>query len=226
MKRHNIFSLVHKGLRAMLYETALQFQRTDFINNEEAELMQDHIKSVIDLLDQHAHSEDQFIFAGVQPYEPAILEALKQEHVKDHALGENLANLLTTLSNALSDDDKLRIGKLLCQAFIELMIFKLGHMATEEDIINKLLWCNYSDEQLKSITRNMLANIPQVQITQFTKWMMKGLSNNEIAGWLRDVKNTAPDHEFQSLMRMAEQELNAHRLQLVQESITEGAMVA
>ncbi len=226
MKRYNIFYEVHKGLRNMLYETAIQIQQTDFINTDETELVLEQIKSLLELFDKHAHSEDQFVFAAVQAYEPAVVDAFEQEHVKDHALGENLANMLTALSNALSDDEKLRIGRLLYQAFVEFMIFNLQHMAKEEDSINKILWQKYNDEQLKGITANIIANIPPVQMAQFTKWMMRGLSNCEIAGWLKEVKNTAPDFIFQALMQTASRELNIHRLQLVQESITEGAMVA
>jgi 23S rRNA A1618 N6-methylase RlmF len=226
MKRYNIFYEVHKGLRTLMYETAIQIQQTDFINQEETELMIEQIKNAVELFDKHAHSEDRYVFAAIQPYEPAVVEAFEQEHVNDHALGENLARQLDAFSNAVSDDEKLRICKLLYQAFIEFMIFNLQHMAREEDIINKILWRHYNDGQLKEITGNIIANIPQVQMGQFTKWMMRGLSNQEIAGWLKEVKNTAPDFVFQSLMQTAMQELNAQRLQLVQEAITEGAMVA
>jgi hemerythrin-like domain-containing protein len=226
MKRYNIFYEVHKGLRTMMYETAVQIQQTDFVNQEEAEQVLDQIKNLVELFDKHAYSEDRFVFAAVQPYEPAVVEAFEQEHVKDHALGESLARQLNLFSNAVSDDEKLRIGRLLYQAFIEFMIFNLQHMAKEEDSINKILWQKYNDEQLKGITANIIANIPPVQMAQFTKWMMRGLSNCEIAGWLKEVKNTAPDFVFQSLMQTASRELNIHRLQLVQESITEGAMVA
>jgi hemerythrin-like domain-containing protein len=226
MKRYNIFYEVHKGLRAMLYETAIQIQQTDFINTDETELLMEEIKCLIELFNKHAHSEDRFVFATVQACDPAVVDAFEQEHVQDHALGENLNRLLTTFSDALSDDEKLRNGKLIYQAFIEFLIFNLQHMAKEEDIINKLLWRNYTDEELKGITGNIIANIPPEQMAQFTMWMMRGLSNQEIAGWLKEVKNTAPDFVFQALMQTANEELNVHRLQLIQEAITEGAMVA
>jgi hemerythrin-like domain-containing protein len=210
----------------MMYETAVQIQQTDFANQEEAEQVLDQIKNLVELFDKHAHSEDRFVFEAVQPYEPAIVEAFEQEHEKDHTLGESINNLLTLFSGLLSDDDKMQTGKLLYQSFIEFMIFNLDHMAKEEDIINKILWRNYSDEELKTITGNIIANIAPEHMMQFNRWMMRGLSNCEIAGWMKEVKNTAPDFVFQSLMQTAGQELNVHRLQLVQEAITEGAMVA
>ncbi len=225
MKRYNIFYEEHKGLRIMLYETAIQIQQTDFINNEEAVLVMEQIKNGVELFDKHAHSEDRFVFAAIKPYEPAVVDAFEQEHVKDHALGENLAKLLDEFSNAVSDDEKLRNGNLLYKAFIEFMIFNLQYMAKEEDIINKILWRHYTDEDLKSITAGIIANIPPVKMGQFTKWMMRGLSNHEIAGWLKEVKNTAPEFVFESFMQTASEQLNTQRLQLVQEAITEGVMV-
>jgi hypothetical protein len=226
MKRYNIFYQVHKGLRALLYETAIQIQQTDFINDEETELVLEQVKNLVELFDKHAHTEDTFVFAAVQVYEPSVVDAFEQEHVKDHALGENLNRQLAAFSNALPGDDRMLTGQLLYKAFIDFTIFNLEHMAKEEDIINKILWNHYTDDELKGITAEIIANIPLAQMMLFTQWMMRGLSNQEIAGWLKEVKNTAPDFVFNSLMQAATQELNTHRLQLVQEAITEGAMVA
>ena len=225
MNRYNIFYGIHKGLRAMLYETAIQIQQTDFVNQEEAEQALEQIKNLVELFDKHADSEDRFVFAAVQPYEPAVVEAFEREHVQDHALAENLSNMLTTFTNASVDDEKIWAGKLVYQAINEFMIFNLKHMAKEEDIINKILWRNYSDEQLKGITGNIIANIQPEEMAQFSRWTMRWLSNYEIAEWLKEEKNTAPDFACESLMQTANQELNANRLQLIQEAITEGALV-
>ena len=37
MKRYNIFNQVHKGLRALLYETIIKLQQTDFTDTEDAD---------------------------------------------------------------------------------------------------------------------------------------------------------------------------------------------
>jgi hypothetical protein len=210
----------------MLYETALYIQQTDFSNAEEVAQLLAQIKTVIELFDKHAHSEDTLVFAAIEQYEPDVVKMFEEEHVTDHALGEKLDNLLKAFPNTFSIDNSIYIGNLLNQAFIEFMVFNLQHMAKEEDIINKLLWQYYSDEQLHSITQSILANIPPPQMAQYSKWMIRGLSNNEITGWLTEVKNNAPDFVFQSLIQTAEQELSTSRLQMVKEAITEGAMLA
>ncbi|MGG9964204.1 hemerythrin domain-containing protein [Ferruginibacter sp. SUN106] len=226
MTRYNIFGQVHKGLRAMLYETALCLQQTDFNNTEEAENSLTLLGQTIDLFDKHAHTEDTMVFTAIEHTEPALVNAFEKEHEEDHALGQRLRGLLTAFGHTVSSDDKIITGDAITQSFIEFMIFNLKHMAKEEDIINKALWKSYTDIELHGITQKIVASIPPQHVAQFSRWMMRGLNNNEITGWLKEVKNNAPDFVFQSLMQTAEQELNAPRWQQVQETITEGAMLA
>jgi hypothetical protein len=226
MNRYNLFYQVHKGLRAMLYETSLCLQQTDFCNTDEAEISLAQLQTVIELFDKHAHTEDTIVFAAIQKNEPALINTFEKEHDEDHAFGQRLNGIVTAFNHAIASDDKMAIGAELNQAFIDFMIFNLKHMAREEDIINKALWKYYTDAELHNITLQIVGGMPPQIMAQYNKWMIRGLSNNEIVGWLKEVKNTAPDFVFQSLMQTAEQELNIHRLQLVQEAITEGAMVA
>jgi hypothetical protein len=93
-------------------------------------------------------------------------------------------------------------------------------------VINPLLWRYYTDEELHSITEKILSNIPPKEMAFFSRWMVRGLNNAEISGWLKGVKNTAPQPVFQSLLGIAEEELHPHRWNLVQETLTDGAMVA
>ena len=99
-------------------------------------------------------------------------------------------------------------------------------MAKEEDLINKALWKHYSDAELHGITQKIISSIADHQMVKFSCWMMRGLSNNEIIGWLKEIKNNAPGPVFQSMLEMAQQQLNSNRWQQVQEALTEGVMVA
>lgn len=225
MTRYNIFGQVHKGLRAMLYETALCLQQTDF-NNTAADNSLSQLAQTIDLFDKHAHTEDTMVFTAIEHTEPALVNAFEKEHEEDHALGQRLRGLLTAFEHTVSSEDKIITGEAITQSFIEFMIFNLKHMAKEEDIINKALWKNYTDIELHGITQKIVAGIPPQHMAQFSRWMMRGLNNNEITTWLKEVKNNAPDFVFQSLMQTAGQELDTSRWQQVQETITEGAMLA
>jgi Hemerythrin HHE cation binding domain len=225
MSRYNIFNQVHKGLRALLFETALQLQQTDF-GTDEAEAVVQQLQVLIDLFDRHAHTEDSFILPAVAAGTPEVIAAFEQEHKEDHALGLHLRGLLTAFAHAVSSAEKTAIGSTLTQSFIDFMMFNLGHMAKEENIINKALWKHYTDAELHGLTQQIVASIPPHAMAAYSTCMMRGLNNSEISTWLKEVKNNAPDFAFRSLMHTAETQLSSSRWQQVQETITEGAMLA
>jgi hypothetical protein len=226
MNRYNIFYQVHKGLRALLYETALLLQHTDFTSNEDAEQALEQLQTVVDLFNEHAHTEDTMVFDAISKEEPALVNAFEKEHVEDHELGSRLNGVILSYTHAVSSADRFDIGQSITKAFTEFMIFNLHHMAKEEDVINKALWKHYSDQELTGITQKIIGSIPPPQMLKFSTWMMRGLSNNEIISWLTEIKNNAPDPVFQSMLGMAGQQLNSKRWLQVQEALTEGAMVA
>ena len=226
MNRYNIFYQVHKGLRAILYETALLLQQTDFTNMDEAEQAIEQIQKVVELFEKHAHTEDTLMFDAITPFEPLLVNAFEQEHIQDHALGCRLNGIVLSYSHAVCSNDKLEIGQSIAHAFIAFMIFNLNHMAKEEDIINKALWKHYSDTELLGITQKIISKIPPAEMSLFSIWMMRGLNNTEIIKWLKEIINSTPDIVFQSMLEMGQQHLSCNRWMEVQEALTEGAMVA
>jgi len=226
MQRYNIFLQVHKGLRALLYETALQVQHTDFWNVEEGDNTIEAISDVVRLFEKHASTEDTLVFPSVEKYDPAVSDAFEQEHIKDHLLGELLTNAMTSYRTAAVITEKAEAGKRIQSAFIKFMVFNLEHMAKEEEVINPILWRHYSDAELMGITQVILAKLPQEDVIEMSRWMMRGLNNTEITGWLKGVEKNAPEIVFRSLFATAEKELTERRFRQVLESLTEGAMLA
>ena len=226
MKRYNIFNQIHKGLRALLYETIIKLQQTDFTDAEDADEAVQQVKIILDLFDEHAHTEDTFILPAIVEYEPSVVDVFAQEHVQDLALSNKLNGLLQAFSLTISPDAKREIGTAISNAVFEFMLFNLAHMKKEEDVLNKLLWRYYTDEVLHGITMNIIANVAADKMPLYNKWMMRGLSNTEIIGWLKQVKNNAPEFVFNSYVDLAVNELAECRLQKVQQQLIEGAMLA
>jgi iron-sulfur cluster repair protein YtfE (RIC family) len=221
-----MFNQVHKGLRALLYETALQVQHTDFWNVEEAEATIESINEVVRLFEKHAHSEDTYVFPAIEKYEPSVADAFEQEHVKDHFLGQLLTESTALYMKADIITLKVEAAKQVYPAFVKFMVFNLEHMAKEEEIINPLLWRYYTDADLLAITQQIVANIPPEHMMKFSKWMIRGLNNAELSRWLREVEKTAPEFVFKGLFVTAEKELSEKRFRQVLEGLTEGAMMA
>ncbi|MFZ9388254.1 MAG: hemerythrin domain-containing protein [Chitinophagaceae bacterium] len=226
MKRYNIFNQVHKGLRELLYQTASRLQQTDFTTVHEKTAALTQVNMVIDLFDKHAHTEDYFILPALAQYEPSVCNLFEEEHVQDHALGEKLREIIRGIDQSVSDEDVNTWGAVLRPVFVEFLVFNLNHMAKEEEVLNKLLWRYYSDEELKGITQQIIAHQPPEAMQLFSSWMMKGLSNSEISDWLLEVRNSAPEIMFNNLCHLAESELPSSRWNQIRDSILEKQSLA
>jgi hemerythrin-like domain-containing protein len=223
--RVNIFNQIHKGLRALLYETSLLLQQTDFSDEQEMKAAINRVIMVADLFDDHAHHEDTYVFTAIQQYEPSIVDAFEQEHAMDAKLTRALKDSLQALEMA-SPLVRQEMANELSRTFIQFMIFNLEHMAKEENILNKILWRYYSDADILELQRKIVASLSPWSAKTGSQWMMRGLNNPEIVNWLRAVEDAAPENIFQDLFAIAETELPEHRFRKVMETITEGVMLA
>jgi hypothetical protein len=226
MKRYNAFYQIHKALRALLFETAIMMQHTDFTNEEQADATAKRIAEVVAMFDSHAHTEDRYILPLIEAYEPAVATMFEAEHVQDMELSNRLTSLLNALSNNSSAEAKETIGDTISVAFNEFIAFNLGHMAKEEKELNQFLWKYMTDEQLHGITMEIIAKLPFEKLQAANIWMMRGLNNLEISNWLTQIKNTAPEDIFDGMMQLAEKELTEERFAAIIAGLTEGALLA
>src|SRR5687768_17828172 len=93
MRRYNLFR-IHKGLRALLYDTALQMQKTDFSNFEQSDAALDHLYIAIEFIESHINIEEAFIFPLLTRYEKNTVTSI----VKDQQEGLNLAEEIKKIS--------------------------------------------------------------------------------------------------------------------------------
>lgn len=221
MERYNSFNIIHKGLRAALYQTALQLQQTDFTEEEQTEEALSRVREIVMLFEGHAHKEDSFVLPMINEYEPSVVAAFNSEHEEDEKLGLELNSAVEKVAGSSSDPEKTIAGRELTESFVRFMVFNLNHMAKEEDIINKILWRYYSDEEIKAVVGKISkADPPWIQ-EFYVKWMIRGISNTEAIDWMKAVEKGVPPIVFQSLVQKAEQELPKGRFEKISQSLSE-----
>jgi hypothetical protein len=226
VNRFNIFNQIHKGLRAMLYELALQIQQTDFSEVEEAEALVKEVKQVVSFFAAHAEHEDRFILPAVARHNARIIEAFAHEHMEDGFLAGLLLESVQAWQAAADATGRVKAGSDLFYHFTEFTAFNLVHMNKEERFLNEVLWQYYTDAELYELERQILASVPPDILAVESRWMMKGMSNPEIIGWLRGVKQAAPEALFFSFLALAEEELPEGRWKAVNTALVDGIMVA
>ena len=226
MNRFNAFNLVHKALRAMLYDAALTLQQTYFANTDEAENALQKVEDVLFLFENHAHHEDTMVLPAVEMYEPQLVDEFEKEHEKDLALSNRMKNLLNIYRNIYFTEERIVCGSAISKAFVEFMVFNLEHMAKEEILLNEALWKHYSDEQLLAMNEKIVASIPPAELALASKWMLRGINNFDAIMWLKNIKQNAPAPVFDALISLAEKELPAERFHIIEESINEDVLIA
>ena len=221
MQRYNSFNMIHKALRAMMYDTALTLQQTDFADVEEAEAALSKVETVINEFEHHAHHEDTFVLPAIEAFEPQLVEAFEKEHVTDLEIGNRLITLLNIYRSLETDEERINCGSCISKSFRDFMVFNIEHMAKEEIEINGVLWANYTDEQLLELNARLTASIPPEQKKAAAKWMLRSVNKAEAIAWLQAVKQTSPSFVFDALITMAETELPELTRSAVLEAVME-----
>lgn len=213
-QRYNVFNQIHKGLRALLYDTALCIQQTDF-NTAAAQQTIDKVLLVVDLFDEHAHHEDAHLLPLAEKHNPRLVEEFESEHEVDHRLSQSLRDHAAAWAVAATESEKVMHGQAIFYAFNEFIAFNLYHMNKEENMLLLNLWKHYTDNDLHMAERAIIENIQPETLMTESRWMMRSLSNNEIIQWLKGIQFGAPLEVFTMYFGMAQEEVSAERWQTI-----------
>lgn len=221
MQRLNSFNLIHKALRAMMYDAALTLQQTYFADVDEAEAVLAKVKSVVRQLEQHAYYEDVFILPAIEAFEPELVEAFEKEHVANAKIGNRLQTLITMYRSLQTSEERINCGSCISKSFRDFLVINITHMSKEEIEINRVLWANYTDQQLLELNERLTAAIPPEEKMLSAKWMLRSINKAEAISWLQAVQQTLPACVFDALIDMTYTELPEQIRAEVQDAVME-----
>ncbi len=216
MQRYNVFNLIHKGLRTMLFETAQAIQRTDFTDAEEATATLARVERVLFFFDGHAQHEDKFILPVIKQHNPQLFDIFEAEHQADHRMGNDLRAIMSLYQPTMQPERKRQVGEQVLHAFNAFVAFNLGHMSQEEEVLNQVLWEYHTDEQIQRLEHRIVSSISPDLLAEESRWMMRGINKAEATAWLAGARDTAPDPVFGFLKQLAIQELPTNQWSKVQ----------
>lgn len=219
--RYNSFRLIHKGLRAMLYAVSLKIQQADLSSETEGTPVVEEIQLLIALFEKHAHSEDTYYNAPLEKLKPEIAGFFEKEHKEDHRLGNELSAIIKSWKAAEDGQSRSVAGQKLFYAFNEYIAFNLYHMNKEELKLNEAMWSVYTDEQIVEIEEEVVKNIPPDAMGEYSKWILCGNNNEDIAGWIHSIKNGAPAQVFDWIYGLAKKELNTDRFSAIMAKVNQ-----
>jgi hemerythrin-like domain-containing protein len=216
MPRFDLFTSIHKSLRAMIYETGGALQTTDFADERSARRAVDGLEPVLRSLQEHHDIEETFVFPEVRPFEPQLVDHLQAQHHEVQRLLGAAGEALGACRTA-GAADRMGAGADLNRRFNELAAFYLEHLAHEEASLLPATWKHFDDPQLMAIQGSIMSSMPPAQLLQSLEWMFKGLNRAELVGLLGGAKASVPAPALEAIKTLGAETMEQAAWEVVRE---------
>jgi hypothetical protein len=213
--RFNLFKSVHKGLRALLADTLMQLQQTDFLIEAQANVAFERIKLVLLLMHRHTKWEDDILFQKLGANALSMTSYFTNQHYHTDALTLNMDILICGFEEAKANSEKEAVANNLLNAFVEFVAYNFNHMTMEEQLINPLLWSTHSDNELQVLQLQHLSNSSSKREQVFLQWILIHNTNRELADWMKGIKQKSTSTQFNQVYDLAQKVLAPERLEFI-----------
>ncbi|MGE4242036.1 hemerythrin domain-containing protein [Ramlibacter sp.] len=205
--RFDLYTGIHKALRAMMADTLLALGRMDASDPLERADVTDRVRALLDACASHLRHENDFVHAAIEARCAGASAELAHEHVEHGVRIAALADLVAQLGDPAADVQFALQQRL----YAELSLFvaeNFVHMRAEETRHNALLWAHYDDGELIAIHDALVGSIPPDEMMAIARWLVPALSPPERAGMLADMRAKAPPPAFDAVLAVARPHLS------------------
>ncbi|NLE22297.1 MAG: hypothetical protein GX624_05915 [Actinobacteria bacterium] len=216
MSRPDLFTAIHKAIRAMVYDAGGRLQTADFADDRAATTTTADLIPVLSLLREHHHTEEEIVFPQVRPFDETLIDGLEAQH-------ETIETLLTIAGDAVSATETAEpasrpdAGAELNKRFNELAAFYLEHLAHEEQTIVPVMWEHFTDEGLAAIQKAIMASAKPQLVLDWLGWMFRGLNRQELVSMLSDAKASLPEPALEGIRDLGAANLEPERWAVIRE---------
>ena len=157
--RVDLFSMIHKAVRSVLFELSLEAARVDLTSAAAIDALAARIDNALQLLDEHARVEEMFVMPALR----ALDELLADELAAEHRALEVVQIEVERATAALEQADlatRSEAGASLIRLINHLVSVQLVHMNREETEVMASLWAGMKDPDLGSLRVRMAESLP------------------------------------------------------------------
>jgi hypothetical protein len=200
--RFDMFTVIHKALRANLYETGSLLERTDFGDQREKRSALLRLDQSLDLLEEHLCLEEQHVVPLLRLASEEVGGALQTQHRQHELVSKRLRDLKSELVHC-GGDGAITLGVQLCKAYNKMLANHLTHMNDEEGAGNAALWSAYSDETLAMTRATMQAGLSEARHKEWLTILVPLANHQELLGLFSTMKATVAPEVFAETTEMA-----------------------
>jgi len=201
MGRFKITEAPHKGLRNGLSQLSLLAGNTDYTDKEKVKELYSLGKDIFLLLNEHANDENTVVLAELEKKVPGSSKHDMNDHEEIEILQTKLEHDLDNVYNkTMAGEDTNVLG---ADFYFNLANFHsryLLHMAEEETLTAKLLWDNFTDEEIMEMRNTIISRFKPELMVKWQRFILPALSRGQRAQIIGGVKATAPEHVYKLFM--------------------------
>jgi hypothetical protein len=219
MQRVKLFEAAHKGLRSALCQFSSQIGKTDFNNTEQVSILHVLGKEVFMMLSTHANDENSIILAELEAKVPGSSKHDMDDHEKleaDQSAMETLLDEIREIQN--KGEDAAGFGAELYMKFLKFHGEYLLHTYEEETETQRLLWDNFTDEEIHAMRGRIIARFTPGAFEIWQKYIMPSITPGDRTMLFKGMKMQSPEG-FQKLMAMAKKYLSPEELGSLEKSL-------
>ncbi|RYF42466.1 MAG: hypothetical protein EOO25_06620 [Comamonadaceae bacterium] len=205
--RLDMYSGIHKALRALMADTLLALGRMDA--HDELELAQatQRVIELVEFCAAHLKHENDFVHPAIEARAPGASGAIAREHAQHLAHVAQIADAAAAL-RLQPAESRMAAAAALYRQLALFIAENFEHMNVEETAHNAVLWAHYSDAELAAIHDALVAAIPPEEMMFVARWMIPSLCPAERAGVLLDIRGKAPAPAFEAVLATVQPHLD------------------
>jgi hypothetical protein len=202
-ERDDLFTLIHKALRAGLLSLDIEAGRMDWSDTREVEAFARRWEQVTTLIRSHAGHEDRHVWPLLEVKQPGSVAELGVGHDPIDADFEAADDLLrSVLANPTPAG-----GLTFYRALNRLVSHTLDHFANEEPAVMELLWATCTDAELAACRSALMAEIPSQEAAWTFELIAQSTTVEEQRPVVQGLRTSMPEPVFTDWLTGLEQTL-------------------
>jgi len=197
--RFDMYSGIHKALRACMADTLLAVGRMDPADEQELSQVSERVLQLLGMCGGHLSHENEFVHAAIEARAPGASDRIGHEH-EEHV--QHIAQLAerVALLRGTAPEHRHAAALQLYQALGLFIADNFQHMHVEETAHNAVLWARYTDAELVALHDALVAAIPPLEMMAVVRWLVPFMNPMERFHLLADMRAKAPRAAFEAIV--------------------------
>lgn len=183
----------HKYVSSALNTLERLIAKTDFRNPQEVKTVSQEFQSLTEMLKGHAQYENERLHALLKKRHSKIHEHTEEDHVHQDEQLLQIQEIINSISNTVTDDEKVSIGYTLYLTYRKFVADNLIHLHEEETMILPELQRLYTDEELKRVEAPTYEEMTPQDMIEMMQVLFPHMNPSDRLAFLLDIQTIQPE---------------------------------